>query len=72
MEQSTRRVINLSDLPTRKTVVEEPITPELRESMLAKSRRNQEQANSVYVDATVAVPVHVDAYVSCDVPSVDC
>lgn len=72
MEQSSRRVIKLSDLLTRKTVVEEPITPELRESMLAKSRRKQEQVTSVHVDATLASPIHVDSYVSCDVPSVDC
>lgn len=72
MEQSTRRIIKLSDLPTRKIAKEEPITAELRESMLAKSRRKQEQVTPVHVDATVASPAYVDTYVSCDVASVDC
>lgn len=69
MEQSTRRVIKLSDLPIRKTVREEPITAERREAMLAKSRAAQADASSAYVDTTSA---YVDTYVPCDVPSGDC
>lgn len=79
MEQSTKRVIKLSDLPTRKFVPEEPITEELRAKMLAKSRAFEaseavkvRDESSVHIDATMSVPIVIDAYASCDAVSFHC
>lgn len=73
MENAPRRVIKLSDLPTRKSVREEPITEARREEMFAKSREARTAITApTHVDATVAAPIHIDTYVSCDVVSVDC
>lgn len=79
MTQAPKRVIKLSELPTRKFVPEEPITNELRAKWEAQSRSsaaspssNHKDAGSVHIDATVAAPIVVDTYVSCDAVSVDC
>lgn len=79
MTQAPKRVIKLSELPTRKFIPEEPITDELRAKWQAQSRSsatssssNRNDADAVHIDATVAAPIVVDTYVSCDVVSVDC
>jgi hypothetical protein len=71
--------IKLSDLPTRKIIVEEPITEELRAAMLERSRLAHEKHNSpkaspesAFIDGTLATPVYADISVYCDVTMVDC
>ena len=79
MAQATKRVINLSDLPTRKFVPEEPITDELRAKWEAQSSSREaskpvtsKDGSSVHIDATVAPPMSVDTYVSCDAVAIHC
>lgn len=75
-----RKSIKLSDLPTRKIVVEEPITEELRASMLAKSEKDatareleyrkqkaKDAGQNINVDGTLSAPIYIDTPMHCDV-----